>query len=54
MPRPKKDIKDKCVRQDISMEPVQLEMVMEFCQKEERSISWVIRKALDEYLCKVA
>lgn len=54
MPRPKKDIKDKCVRKDISMEPGQLKTVTEFCQREERSISWVVRKALEEYLGKVA
>ena len=54
MARPKKEEGKKCIRQNISMEPEQLEQVLKYCQSEERSISWVIRKALDEYLSNVA
>ena len=54
MARPKKEEGKKCIRQNISMEPEQLQEVIQYCQKEERSVSWVIRKALDEYLHKVA
>lgn len=53
MARPKKEDGTKCIRQNISMEPEQLERLMKYCQREERSISWVIRKALDDYLHNV-
>ena len=54
MSRPRKEEGKKYVRQNISMDPVQLDRVSLYCQKEDRAISWVIRKALDEYLGKVA
>lgn len=54
MARPRKEESKKTVRQNISIYPEQLEQVQIYCQEEERSISWVVRKALDEYLCKVA
>lgn len=54
MARPRKEEGTKCIRQNVSMEPEQLQRVEEYCQREERSISWVIRKALDYYLCNVA
>lgn len=54
MPRPRKEKAEKCIRQNISVEPEQLQMMLEYCQKEDRSISWLIRKAVKEYLCKVA
>lgn len=53
MARPKKDQSKKCTRQNISMEPEQLKRVTQYCQQQERSISWVVRKALDNYLDKV-
>lgn len=53
MPRQKKNEGEKCIRQNISMEPEQLRQLLEYCQKEERSLSWVIRKALKQYLDKV-
>lgn len=49
MGRPKKDQDEKFIRQNISMDPEQHQKLMEYCQREERSISWVIRKALDNY-----
>jgi len=54
MSRPKKQEGEKYIRHNISMDPVQLDKVASYCQKEDRAISWVIRKALDEYLGKVA
>jgi len=51
MAKPKKDPSEKCIRQNISMEPEQLKRVTQYCQQQERSISWVVRKALDDYLC---
>lgn len=54
MARPRKEAGKKTVRQNISIYPEQLEQVQNYCQEEERSISWVVRQALKEYLCKVA
>lgn len=52
MARPKKDTGVKCVRQNVSMEPEQLQRLLKYCQKEDRPISWVIRQALDDYLLR--
>ena len=52
--RPKKDQVKKCVRQNITMEPDQLERLIVYCQREERPLSWVIRKALEKYLDEAA
>ena len=52
MARPKKERTEKHIRQNISMEPAQLERLIKYCQQQDRAISWVIRKALDEYLDK--
>ena len=50
MARPKKEPKKKYIRQNISMDPEQLERLIKFCQQQDRAISWVIRQALDKYL----
>lgn len=34
----------------ISFEPEQLKQLIDYCQRNERSISWVIRKALEQWL----
>ena len=34
----------------ISFTPEQLQEVFSYCQRNERSISWVIRKALEKWL----
>ena len=49
-----KEAAEKYVKQNITMEPEQLKRLMLYCQKEDRSMSWVIRKALEMYLEKVA
>lgn len=49
MSRPKKEGK-KNIRKDISMDPEQYEKLVAYCHREDRPISWVIRKALDNYL----
>lgn len=51
MARPKKAAEEKYIRQDISMEPEQYKRLLKVCQEQERSISWVVRKALEMYLC---
>lgn len=47
MARPRKAEGEKYIRQDISIEPGQFRRLMAYCQREDRSISWVIRKALE-------
>lgn len=50
MARPKKDPSDKAIKQSISIRPDLLPPLMHYCQVEERSMSWVIDKALREWL----
>lgn len=50
MARPKKDPSDKAIKQSISIKPDLLHHLMHYCQVEERSMSWVIDKALREWL----
>ena len=42
----------KAQKVSISFDPQQLKEVLEYCQLNERSIAWVIRKALAEWLPK--
>lgn len=46
----KKQPEDKYIRQNISMEPDQLNRLMVFCQRRGCSMSWVIRQALTAYM----
>ena len=50
MARPKKDPSDKAIKQSISIKPDLLPILVRHCQKEDRSMSWVIDKALRKYL----
>ena len=50
MPQPKKKEEDLYKRMTISFEPRQLEQVIEYCQRNDRGIAWVIRRALTEFL----
>lgn len=52
MAYPKKAEEDKAVKQNFSLPPQLLERLIKFCQKDERSMSWVVQKALDEWLGK--
>lgn len=52
--RPKKEAGKKYVKQNITMDPEQLERLVVYYQKEDRPMSWVIRKALEMYLENVA
>lgn len=54
MGRPRVEESKKCIRKDISMEPEQYQRLCNYCLQTERPMSWVIRKALDEYLERVA
>ncbi|MEY8324511.1 ribbon-helix-helix protein, CopG family [Lachnospiraceae bacterium 54-11] len=48
MARPKSE--NKFIRKDITMEPEQYRKLTEYCESIERPLSWVIRKAVREYL----
>lgn len=48
MGRPKSD--NKFIRKDITMDPDQFRQLTDYCEKTERPLSWVIRKAVEEYL----
>lgn len=49
MAHPRKSEEDKYKKMSISFEPEQL---ISYCEREERTASWVIRKALSEWLEK--
>ena len=50
MARQKKQESEKCIKMSISFEPDQYKRLMEYCEQEERAVSWVVRKALDKWL----
>lgn len=52
MARPKKAVEDKVVRQSVSMDPEQLRQVVAYCQANERTIAWVIKKAVAAFLAE--
>jgi len=52
MPRPKTPEETHALKVSISFSPGQYEELVKYCQKNERSMAWVIRKALDEWLPK--
>lgn len=52
MPRSPIPEDQKAQKVSISFDPQQLKEVLEYCQLNERSIAWVIRKALAEWLPK--
>ena len=52
MAYPKKDEKDKYVRTNVTMSPELQDRLIRYCQREERTMSWCIQKALDEWLAK--
>lgn len=52
MAYPKKDEKDKAVKQNFSMTPQLLERILNYCQAEERSMSYVAQKAIDKWLAE--
>lgn len=49
MARPKKDPSEKAIKQSISIKPDMMPVLLRYCQKEERSMAWVIDKALREW-----
>lgn len=52
MPRPKRPEEEHAFKQSVPFTPEQYEKVIQYCQKHQRSISWVIRQALAQFLEK--
>ena len=50
MTRPPKDPNEKAIKQSISIKPDLLPHPMHYCRVEERTMSWVIDKALRKWL----
>ena len=50
MAYPKKSDEDKYVRINVTMPPELQDRLIRYCQEEERTMSWVIDKALREWL----
>ena len=50
MARAKVPDEEHCQKVSISFQPDQLEQLLAYCQRNDRSMSWVIRKALTQWL----
>lgn len=50
MPRAKKPDDEKAIKCAVSFTPEQFRLIEKYCQVNERSISWVVRKALEDWL----
>ena len=50
MARPRKDPSEEAIKQSISIKPDVLPHLLHYCQIEDRTMSWVIDKALREWL----
>lgn len=50
MTRPKKPDGQKAIKQSVSFDPEQMERIKKYCSREERSVSWCVRKAMDQWL----
>ena len=52
MAPPKKSDTEKYIKMSVSFEPRQYDQLLHYCETQERSASWVDRKALAEWLEK--
>lgn len=50
MARPRKEESQKAVRQSVSFDPEQFQHLQEYCTREERSVGWCVRKAMEQWL----
>jgi len=50
MARPKKADADKHIRQCLSFNPELYDRLLKCCQAEDRNMSWIISKALDQWM----
>lgn len=50
MARPRKEESQKAVRQSVSFDPEQFQRLQEYCTRKERSVSWCVRKAMEQWL----
>lgn len=52
MARPKKPQSEKVIRQSVSMDPEQLRKMVAYCQTHDRTIAWVVKKAVAAFLAE--
>lgn len=50
MARPQVPVGEKSFKQSITIKPDVMPVLQRYCQKEDRSMSWIIDKALRQYL----
>ena len=50
MAYPKKSEEEKYLKQTLSFPPTLHQRLIAYCQYDQRSMSWVVQKALDEWL----
>ena len=50
MPRAKRPEEEHCRSVAISFEPEQYKQVISYCERNERTLAWVVRKALAQWL----
>ena len=50
MARPRKDPAEKTIQQTVHLKPDVLTHLAQYCESEERTISWVVDKALRQFL----
>ena len=50
MARPTKPDSEKAIKQSVSFTPDQFARILKYCQREERTISWCVRKAMEQWL----
>lgn len=52
MPRPKRPEEEHAIKISVSFMPDDYAKVIEYCEKHERTLAWIVRKALKEWLEK--
>lgn len=52
MPRPKRPEEEHHQKFSVSFSPDQLKELVEYCERNDRTVSWVVRRALAEWLPK--
>ena len=50
MARRSKPDSEKVIKQSVSFTPEQFARILKYCQRKERTISWCVRKAMEQWL----
>lgn len=50
MPRPLKPKNQKAIKKSVSFSPDQWERIDKYCKLEDRTLSWCVRKAMEQWL----